>query len=41
MEINYEYKIKVLTYIKNLCKEINVIFDLKNLLNSNQVDLKL
>ena len=36
-----EYKIKGLTYIKNLCKEIHVIFDLKNLFNSNQVDLKL
>ena len=36
-----EYKIKGLSYIKNLCKENHVIFDLKNLFNSSQVDLKL
>lgn len=36
-----EYKIKGLSYIKNLCKGNHVIFDLKNLFNSNQVDLKL
>jgi len=32
MEINDEYKIKVLTYIKNLCKEIHVIFDFKKII---------
>jgi UDP-N-acetyl-D-galactosamine dehydrogenase len=30
-----------LTKIKNLCKKNHVIFDLKNLFNSDQVDLKL
>ena len=30
-----------LTNIKNLCKKNSVIFDLKNLFNSNQVDFKL
>jgi hypothetical protein len=30
-----------LSNIKNLCKSNHVIFDLKNLFNSNQVDLKL
>jgi UDP-N-acetyl-D-galactosamine dehydrogenase len=29
------------TNIKNLCKKNHVIFDLKNLFNSNQVDFKL
>jgi len=36
-----EYKIKGLNHIKNLCKESHVIFDLKNIFNSSQVDLKL
>jgi UDP-N-acetyl-D-galactosamine dehydrogenase len=36
-----EYKKIGLTNIKNLCKKNSVIFDLKNLFNSNKVDLKL
>ena len=36
-----EFKKIGLTNIKNLCKKNSVIFDLKNLFNSNQVDFKL
>jgi UDP-N-acetyl-D-galactosamine dehydrogenase len=36
-----QFKILGLSNIKNLCKSNHVIFDLKNLFNSNQVDLKL
>jgi len=36
-----EYKKKGLVYFKNLCKKNHVFFDLKNLFNSNEVDLKL
>ena len=36
-----EFKTIGLTNIKNLCKKTHVIFDLKNLFNSNQVDFKL
>jgi UDP-N-acetyl-D-glucosamine/UDP-N-acetyl-D-galactosamine dehydrogenase len=36
-----EFKTIGLANIKNLCKKNHVIFDLKNLFNSNQVDLKL
>jgi len=36
-----EFKTIGLNKIKNLCKKNHVIFDLKNLYNSNQVDLKL
>ncbi len=36
-----EYKTLGFSYIKNLCKKVHVIFDLKNLFNSNQVDFKL
>jgi UDP-N-acetyl-D-galactosamine dehydrogenase len=36
-----QFKTLGLSNIKNLCKSNHVIFDLKNLLNSNQVDLKL
>ena len=33
-----KFKNMGLSTIKNLCKKIHVIFDLKNLFNSNQVD---
>ena len=36
-----QFKTLGLSNIKNLCKSNHVIFDLKNLFNSNQVDLKL
>ena len=36
-----EFKTLGLANIKNLCKKNHVIFDLKNLFNSNQVDFKL
>ena len=36
-----QFKKMGLTKIKNLCKKKHVIFDLKNLFNSNKVDLKL
>ena len=36
-----QFKTIGLTNIKNLCKKDHVIFDLKNLFNSDQVDLKL
>ncbi len=36
-----EFKSIGLSNVKNLCKKNHVIFDLKNLFNSNQVDLKL
>ena len=36
-----EFKAIGFANVKNLCKKTNVIFDLKNLFNSNQVDLKL
>ncbi|MBD1109347.1 Vi polysaccharide biosynthesis UDP-N-acetylglucosamine C-6 dehydrogenase TviB [Pelagibacterales bacterium SAG-MED50] len=36
-----EFKTLGLQSIKNLCKKTHVIYDLKNLFNSNQVDLKL
>ena len=36
-----EFKKLGLTNIKNLCKKNHVIFDLKNLFNSNKVDFKL
>ena len=36
-----EFKTMGLANIKNLCKKNYVIFDLKNLFNSNQVDLRL
>ena len=36
-----QFKTISFTNIKNLCKKIHVIFDLKNLFNNNLVDLKL
>ena len=36
-----EFKSLGLPVIKNLCRSNHVIFDLKNLFNSNEVDLKL
>tara|TARA_Y100000389_G_scaffold204103_1_gene255018 strand:+ start:518 stop:1798 length:1281 start_codon:yes stop_codon:yes gene_type:complete len=36
-----EFKSRGLSYIKNLCKKNHIIFDLKNLFNSKQIDLKL
>tara|TARA_Y100000996_G_scaffold382360_1_gene337505 strand:+ start:27 stop:1307 length:1281 start_codon:yes stop_codon:yes gene_type:complete len=36
-----QFKIMKLDIIKNMCKDNHVIFDLKNLFNSNQVDLRL
>lgn len=36
-----EYKKLGLANIKNLCKKTHLIFDLKNIFNSNQVDFKL
>ena len=36
-----KFKTLGLSNIKVLCKKNHVIFDLKNLFNSNQVDLKL
>ena len=36
-----EFKEIGISKIKNLCKKKHVIFDLKNLFKSNQVDLKL
>jgi len=36
-----QFKTIGFTNIKNLCKKIHVIFDLKNLFNNNLVDLKL
>jgi UDP-N-acetyl-D-glucosamine/UDP-N-acetyl-D-galactosamine dehydrogenase len=36
-----KFRSRGFSYIKNLCKKNHVIFDLKNLFNSKQIDLKL